>query len=186
MTDYAKHIETFNGLLQDADQDDYHEAAEAAIDLMRAAAPKSEAEEREHCCAVVRVQRMTPRPAVTLLVSERAAARASAYAQGRADGYQDGRRDGTADREHQTAQLTAAQAEIEQLRERLDDCVSLGNKAVAVVRAAGKTEIERLRAESEEHNGLLTKLTNLREAAERAVEVHPGLGGLRAAIEASR
>lgn len=33
---------------------------------------------------------------------------------------------------------------------------------------------------------LETKLTNLREAAERAVEVRPNLGGLRAAIEASR
>lgn len=202
MTDYTKHVEVIE-LLAEEMPAQIRPALTAAIDLMRAAEPRDAGDELRHCeDALDDFTGYTP----YLIRDQRVAARAEGYATGKEDGRHDVKH-GVSEhwkmmvklqREHdtQTVELAAVEAEIEQLRERLDDCVSLGNKAVAVLRAADKTEIERLRAESEERNGLLTKLANLRASASAACVSYEQnafgmpatctLRALRKAVEASR
>jgi DNA repair ATPase RecN len=139
---YEKHIAGLMTLRNRSQSDDNREHFDAAIEIMRAAAPRSAEQERARLNALV-CKWLTyndPRDGglVWLFESERAAARAEGYVSGVsavADAL-------TA----QAARLSAAKAEIERL-------------------LASVSSTERL------VNALQTKLSNLRAAAERLYAV---------------
>lgn len=191
MTDYAKHIEVLERNINEWSDGERVAATRAAIELMRAAMPKDAEAEREHCLAVAyewakplsldSIPFELIRP-TNLILRERAAARA----EGDTVGYTRACLTRVAEVE---AELSAAQAES---AERLRVALACGRElAAAKVKAAqaegeyqrllkshaaAKAQIERLH-DAWEHDlkladveTLETKLTNLRAAANAAVD----------------
>jgi hypothetical protein len=186
------------------------QALDAAIALMRAAEPRDEAAEREHCERAAHEGWNGPLTLMVVIERERAAARAplqTEIEQLRIELLkQEGRAEGARDhRIELQAQLATAQAEIAELREEQptvccgeygtgsghhsDECefTTLENKL-----ATAQAEIERLKAEDIMLNETVDKLATLRAAAERAVvelqDKHLSLAAfdaLRAALDAT-
>lgn len=159
MTDYAKHIEALESLRQPAYLDPRHvEALTAAIELMRAAAPKSPEEERELVQQVTAEIPLAPDLASRIAIRDqildlRAAARAEGYARGQTQEAVDYVMKDHAEAADMIArtiraerELSAAQAEIERLRAKLDlETERLPIEFGAQI-AERDAEIERLRA----------------------------------------
>lgn len=83
MTDYAKHIEVLADIACEQDTKPELAALTAAIELMRAATPKSPEEEREHARRRARdFQTCAFGTAVEMWEADRAVARAEGYARG--------------------------------------------------------------------------------------------------------
>jgi hypothetical protein len=144
MTDYAKHIET----LQQTASHDMHarEALTAAIELMRAATPKSPEDEREQVRKAVLAG---PIYGVDRIVRDLAAARAEGYAQAKADlqtEYAKG---------HRVGYEAGSQAQLDEPCDHIRrSCEEVGCRAPIEARlvfalSAAQAEIARLRRESD-------------------------------------
>lgn len=201
---YRDHAVVLTGAMQDA--------LDAAIEIMQAAQPKDAAAEREHCVQTLHAFcSMAPgADDVQWLERERAQARAEGYAAGRAENEaaNDHYRQTVANLNAVHTKLAAAQAEIERLKDNLvhDQTAERSlNTELSTKLAAAQAEIDRLKdyLDHKEHetkaicvlhsncvdarNAALTKLANLRSAAERALSEGNVYGaGLRAAIEESK
>lgn len=204
MTDYTKHIETGNQWLSsrgDAIRAEMGDFVTAAIELMRAAAPKDAEAERVRCSNVAASfdfdARSTRRDRAEVLLSERAAARADGRALEQAEWL-----DLNLGGKLSAAQAAAKMWEVRatDLANRIDPRMQLPTteERLREKLSAAQAEIARLRTQSEvrrERNigcdALQTKLTNLRAAAERVLldgdsERIGSWKNLYDAIEASR
>jgi hypothetical protein len=158
MTMYEKHIEALESIdFDDPVSPNDRKAIDAAIEIMRAAEPKDEAAEREHCTQQSYAAANNPQQGaiVDWLMRERAAARAEGYADGRAEF----RATFKAELNDYAAKLAAAQAELQELNANWKRDVD-----------ALETRLEKLRAASE-HVRDWGKLTaHLREQIDAAIE----------------
>lgn len=179
MTDYAKHIETGNRWLSsrgDAIHAEMGDFVTSAIELMRAATPKSAEAEREHVAREICMARHDTDGSFTalstagveaLVLRERASARAEGYAQ-QEDAI---RKCETAIAEEMcetsrlSVQLSAAQAEIATLKE----VVEARDNYVDELKA----EIARLRAEYDQDHKMLIDVAYALQAklTERDAEI---------------
>jgi hypothetical protein len=130
MTDYKEHIEAFEyykrtGLL-------LHSAIDAAVDLMRAAQPKDEAAEGEHCESVGKAWlRQKDVSVVGLIARERAAARAEGDVMAAFNGASAKHWAKECDRV--TAKLTALQDTSNVLRDAADRVVDYYDGKISVL-----------------------------------------------------
>jgi len=186
---------------------DFQETIDAAIALMRAAEPKDEASEREHCTREwSRVDKDKTVGVVTWLMELRAAARAEVEAKYQAaavhehgKSYVKGVREAVeaADRLH-AAEIAEARAALRTHSEnegKLQARIAETELALTRVRGVLTADHEQFRRSQAVINELQTKLTALREAAERVdqwftiatrVDNAESWYALRAAIEASK